>query len=153
MKSNSSLGKRAGFTIVELMMTLTVGLTLLSMTGKALSPVRENTALRSADYAIQYLVSRARSTAIERGETVRLHIDPVGDTAWIQASGTQVTRFDFAVELHADVIAAHQITVCMTSRGTGDPNCSNPTPAIVGLKVGEALRYVTILPSGQVVIQ
>lgn len=139
--------------MVELAMTLTVGLTLLSMTGKALSPVRENTALRSADYAIQYLVSRARSTAIERGETVRLHIDPVGDTAWIQAGADQVASFDFAVELRTDVVAGHHITVCMTSRGTGDPNCSNPTPAIVGLKIADALRYVTILPSGQVVVQ
>lgn len=152
MKFPVSQLKRSGFTLVELMMTLTVGITLLSMAGKALSPVRENTALRSADYAIQYLVSRARSTAIERGETVRLRIDPVGDTAWIEAGGTTVTNFDFGVELHADVIAQHSITVCMNSRGTGDANCSFPTPALVGLKVGEALRYVTILPSGQVLV-
>ena len=151
MKATSIVETRSGFTLIEVMIALAVGLTLLSMAGQALSPVREATALRSADYAVQYLVSRTRSTAIKRGETVRLHIDPVGDTAWIQAGNTQVTRFDFGLELRADVLAGAAITVCMTARGTGDPNCSYPNPAIVGLKVGEALRYVTILPSGQVV--
>lgn len=150
MKATPSVQTRSGFTLVELMIAVAIGLTLLSMAGKAMSPMREATALRSADYAVQSLVSRTRATAIKRGETVRLHIDPVGDTAWIQAGSTQVTRFDFDMELRADVLAGTAITVCMTARGTGDPTCSNPTPAIVGLKVGDAIRYVNILPSGQV---
>ena len=147
----SPQGVRAGFTVVELLIALVIGLTLLSMAGQALSPVREASALRSSDYAIQYLVSRARATAIERRETVRHRIDPVGDTAWIQAGTDQVTRFDFDAELGADVVAGHTVTVCMTARGTGDPTCSQPTPAVIGLKVAEATRYVTILPSGQVI--
>lgn len=142
---------RAGFSLIEGILALAIGLVLLSITARAMAPVREASALRSGDQVVRSMLSRTRAEAIQRGETVRLRFDPTGDTAWIQASAGQLDRFDFDDELGVDLRASHSVTVCMTPNGVADANCSFPSIALIGLSTGTSHRFVTMLPSGQVI--
>ena len=146
-----SVSATSGFSILEIIISLAIGLVLLSITAKAMSPAREATAVRSADQAVRSLVSRARAESIQRGTDVEFRVDPTGDSAWIQVGGQQITRFDFHDELGIDVLSTHAVTVCMTPRGVADANCNTPSVPTIGFHSGSKTRYVKILPSGQVV--
>ena len=140
-----------GFSIVELMLALAIGFVLLGITVRAMAPVRQASAVRSGDFVVRSMLSRARAEAIERNETVLMRLDPTGDTAWIQAGTDQVDRFDFHEELGVNVLAAQAVTICMTARGVADANCNYPLLPMIGLRVGGKSTYLQVLPSGQII--
>ena len=142
---------RAGFSLIEGLIAVSIGLLLLSITVRAMAPVRQASAVRSADHVVRTLMSRARAEAIERGDIVELRFDPSGDSAWVQAGSTQVDRFDFHDELGINVTAYGPVTVCMTPRGVADANCNQPTIPLIGLSLGGSYTSLKILPSGQIV--
>lgn len=151
MKRTTPSKPRAGFSLIEMTLAMAIGLVLFSATVKAMAPVRESSAMRSSDQVMRVLMSRARAEAIERGATVLMRVDPVGDSAWLEAAGQQIDRFDFHSELAVDVFAQTDVTVCMTPRGVSDSNCNQPSLPVVGFKAGGAATYIKILPSGQLI--
>lgn len=134
-----------------MVLVLGVAFVLTSMTFRAAAPVITTTSTRNAEDALRALHAKARARAIGQGTPATLLIDPVGDSAWIVQNGAQVDRFDFGKEYKADLRAFQTIQVCMTPRGVGDPDCSNPTPANLAIQIKDQTVAVAFLPMGQLV--
>jgi Tfp pilus assembly protein FimT len=151
MSRRSFLGSQAGFTILEGMVALSVSLLMLSISIRAVAPVREASSVRSADQVFRSMVTLARSHAIERGQPVQLRVDVSGDSAWVTRGNQLVDRYDFRGELDVDLISKRPITVCLMPNGVADANCSSPALADLSFQQGGTSRAVQILPTGHVV--
>jgi Tfp pilus assembly protein FimT len=133
------------------MVALTVSLVMISLSIKAIAPVREATSVRSADHVFRSMVSFARAHAIERGQPVQLRVDARGDSAWVQRGTQRVDRYDFRGELGIDVVSDQPVTVCMMPNGVGNANCSSPSVADLMFQQGGTAKAVRVLPTGHVV--
>ncbi len=78
--------------------------------------------VNAAQESVVALQARARAHAVERGTTVDFHLDPAGDSAWVEIDGEtlEVARFD-----DVDLQASGDITVCMSPRGIADTRCNS----------------------------
>ena len=107
-----------GFSLIEVVSVLMIG-------GVLANTAMSVTAWFSVNAARESLVAlhaRARAHAVERGTTVDFHLDPAGDSAWVEIDGEtlEVARFD-----DVDLQASGDITVCMSPRGIADTRCNS----------------------------
>jgi len=150
---------RSGFTLLELVVTLTVIGILSSIAILGTTGTRAGIAVSNAERVFISLSARARGHAIEMGTVVRLHVDPVRDSVWVTRAaggggvsvwvdGTSVRR-EFGVDLSAD----STFHVCYTPRGFAQPSCSSSANTrSVTLTRGGRTRTLQVLPLGQVVV-
>ena len=115
---------KKGNSLIEVVMVLMIGGVLLDMSLKAAGPVTANLSLSAAQQSFVVLHARARAHAVERGTTAEFHVDPVGDSAWIEIDGEtlDVARYD-AVNLEA----SGGLRVCM-SPGARPTRGATPSP-------------------------
>lgn len=159
MKRTSS-----GFTIVELVIALTIGVILTSLSMPAFQGVRSTLSVRNAKTMYATLHQRARARSIELGETVLFFVDSAGDSAWIfvPSSGiSDVTRF--GDELNVDIVSSTGTAphfVCMTPRGYADYDCgafggfiNSTTSGTIRLEFWQNADSTSllVLPMGQLV--
>lgn len=163
MRRNTS-----GFTIIELIVVIMIGSIL---TGVALSSFREAQTRFAVNGAKQVYMSwhqRARSKAIETGETVIMWVNLTGDSAaLLERDGSTYTWGDvqhFGTELNVDLRHPYYgaFYLCMTPRGFADRGCgywgatygiSGGIPDTVRLEfwlAGDSTS-VLLLPMGQVI--
>ncbi|MDA0312894.1 MAG: prepilin-type N-terminal cleavage/methylation domain-containing protein [Gemmatimonadetes bacterium] len=147
--------KRAGFTIIELVIALMIGSILTSI---ALSSFGNSTARFSVSGARNAFVSlhaRARASAIERGTTATLFIDLGADTAAVVRQDTVIARIDFMKEFNVNLSNSNtRLLLCMSPRGYADDGCTSFSAA-------QTLRFifrnssdtvsVDLLPLGQLI--
>lgn len=150
MSLSRAVHGRGGFTVMETLTAVSIGLVLLSMTVRSLSPVQERTALRSAEQAFRGLVARTRAQAIERGEDAVLRLDAAGDSAWIVRGTQRVEGFAFDSELAVDVQTNVPVVICMTPRGVADPACGTNAVMTILFQRGGASSAIQVLPLGQI---
>ena len=151
--------KTSGFTIIEMVFVILIGSILTAVAMRSFQNVQSAYAARSARTMYATLHQRARSRAIEMGETVLFIVDTVGDSAFIFSGGavTEVTRF--RSQLNVDLVATPTtFLLCMTPRGYADPNCSafaftatSSSPINLEFWMNADSSTVTILPMGQLV--
>ena len=84
------LRPRHGFTVIELAMVLTLMGIVTALSIPRVSAMRASAAMRSAKQEVASTLARARSLAVQRGQTVRVTRD---------SSGLQVTTTSAGVEL------------------------------------------------------
>ncbi len=98
-KSKSTRGRHGGFTLIELMVTLTVLVVLITIAVPSFDGVRLSTRLNSYATALVAGGQLARSEAIKRNAPVTLCVSADGascgtsgqwETGWIVVSGTKV---------------------------------------------------------------
>lgn len=145
--------KRAGFSLIEVIITMLVGSILVSIAMPSVTGARGRYAVTGARSTFSALHARARAQAIERGTTVRLVVDMVGDSASIW-SGTEVLEtVRFGGEMHVDIRAeSSMLRLCMTPRGYADPDCNNFTTAPqIEFRQNTDTASLTMLPLGQLV--
>lgn len=144
---------RLGFTLPEVAVAVAIGAVLLSISFKAAQPAIQATSVRSAETVFRSLHARARGIAVERGQVVRLNVDPAGDSIWIQMGNTRLETFNFHKEFGLDVRTngGGSASVCMTPRGVADPGCSQPSTFAVFFDSANRTSAVKILPMGQIV--
>ena len=117
-----------GFTMIELVIVILIGSLLTAVSLASFRNVQGRFAVRSAKTMYATLQQRARSRAVEIGETVIFFVDTVGDSAFIFSDGviTDVTRF--RSELNVDLRASQStFFLCMTPRGYADYECGSYT--------------------------
>lgn len=153
--------KTSGFTIVEIVFVLMVTGILTGMAFSTFSGLQTRFAVRGAKVMYATLHQRARSRAVELGETVIFFVDTVGDSAYIVSNGvtTDVTRF--AEQMDVDLRASQSTYfLCMTPRGYADYECGSytgsftaTTNSMIRLEFwrGADSTSVIVLPMGQLV--
>lgn len=142
---------RRGFTIIELIIAITVGGVLLTIAIAGFGAVESRTAARQARNVFAGLHARARAHAIEFGTTTRLEVDVGGDSVWISRDGTTLETIRFADEFAVDLTAASsRYTLCMSPRGYADTDCNSfgAAATITFARAGESMT-ATMLPLGQ----
>lgn len=139
--------------MVEMIITITVGVILLSIAIRGFGGTMSRLAVDNARQSFAALQARTRSYAVERAEITRLNVDPAGDTAWIQASGGRVDFVDFMEDRGVDVQSSTSgvITLCMNPRGFAETDCNSFGATTVDLVFGQGgeSASLTILPLGQ----
>ncbi len=138
-----------GSSLIEIVMVLLIGGVLLDISIAATGSVSASLSLNAAERSFVALHARARAHAVERGTTADFHVDPAGDSIWIEVDGEtlEVAHYD-AIDLEAD----GPITVCMSPRGTADPRCNSFSGvATVTFEAGGESSSLDILPLGKVI--
>jgi type II secretory pathway pseudopilin PulG len=142
-----------GFTLLELVIVMMVGLALMSIAVRGVGSMRSRASVQQARQAYVALHARARAQAVEFGQRTLLRIDPEGDSIWVSRNDTVLAVVRFGSEMGVDVQsggAAH--TVCMNARGFADPSCNSFTSPLTIVFIQQAdTSRVSVLPLGQVV--
>ena len=119
------IGKR-GFTIIEVVMVMVIGIALTSMAVTAFAPAQRKLAVRSARETLVAMHARTRAHAIEAGTNVVLNVDFAQNKAWISRDGTTLETLDFYDAMHVDLQGGSStLQMCMNARGFGEASCNS----------------------------
>ena len=156
--------KPSGFTLIELVFVVLIGSILTSVALASFQNVQSRFAVRGAKEMYMTLHQRARSKAVERGETVLLLVYVQGDSALIfsQSEGiTDVTRFDDQLDVDLQTPGNFSYLMCMTPRGYADYDCGSYGNFGITQTFADTVRLqfwlnadsasVLVLPMGQLV--
>ncbi len=147
------MGRRAGFTLVELVIALLIGSILTSIALSSYGNARGGFAVRGARTTFATLHARARAQAIEAGSMMRLFVDMKGDSAFIWDGTKNLETIHFADEFHVDLRGSDgSMRICMNSRGYADTGC-NSFSSTVSLQFWQNAdsASVNVMPLGQLV--
>lgn len=153
--------KPSGFTMIEIVIVVLVGSILTSMAFSSFQNVQTRFAVRGAKVMYATLQQRARSRAVEMGQTVLFYVDTVGDSAYIVSGGVTTDIVRFRDQMNVD-LRASQATylLCMTPRGYADYECGSntgnftaTTNSAIRLQfwLGADSTSLIVLPMGQLV--
>jgi len=144
--------RRSGFSIIELVVVLMVGSVLTSIAITEFNGVSGRFAVKGARQTLMSMHARARMKAVELGRTVKLNIDPVGDSIWLSRGTVVLDVVNFGREFNVDVLTSSdaEIQVCMNPRGFADTGCNNfNAPVTITFVLTSDTTSVLILPLGQ----
>ena len=146
--------RRSGFSIIELVVVLMVGSVLTSIAITEFNGVSGRFAVKGARQTLMSMHARARVQAVEFGQTVKLHVDPGGDSIWLSRDGEVLDVLDFGKEFNVDIQTStnSEVRVCMNPRGFADTGCNSFTsPVTVTFVLMSDSASVLILTLGQMV--
>jgi prepilin-type N-terminal cleavage/methylation domain-containing protein len=142
--------RKRGFTIVELVVALIIGVLLTSIAVRGFSGLQGRMAARQARQVFASIHARTRASAIEFGQTTRLNIDFDADSVWISRGAVIVEVMPFRKNLGVDIQGTGTLRLCMNSRGFADTGCNsfNATQTVV-FQAGTDTAGVQIRTLGQ----
>ena len=144
--------RRSGFSIIELVVVLMVGSILTSIAIANFNGVSGRFAVKGARQTLMSMHARARVHAVEYGRSVKLHIDPVGDSIWLSRGSEILDVMDFGQEFNVDIETSTdaRVKVCMNPRGFADTGCNNFTsPVTITFLLNSDTASVRMLTLGQ----
>ncbi len=120
-------GVRAGFTMIELLFVLLISTVLLGMATSGFESAQRSTAAHAARDSYTWLANRARSNALERGETVTMTLKPDSALARITDTSGTIDVIYFRTQYGTAVSTSDNATVvvCYGPRGFALSSCSN----------------------------
>ena len=137
---------------MELVVVLMVGSILTSIAIRSFNGVSGRFATRGARETLMSMHACARAQAVEYGQTVKLNLDPIGDSVWLSRRGEILEVVDFGEEFNVDVRTStdSSLKVCMNARGFADTGCNNfVSPVTVTLLLTSDTVWVRVLTLGQ----
>jgi Tfp pilus assembly protein FimT len=144
--------KRNGFSILEVTMSVLVGLTLTDMAVRRVAPVQSAVAVISSANTLTSLAARARAHAIERGAIVRLEIDTAEDRASVVVGAEVLESIDFesmGVDIQSE---SSRVRLCMNPSGFGETGCNSfESDITIKLVRGEKSSAIVLGPLGRVI--
>jgi len=148
---------RRGFTILELLIVLTVSGVLVGIISLSFSRVHSQLAVQASQTAFFSLHAQARAFAVERGAQVSFVVDREQDefrVEWTNPTSGEVevlNRVSVRSEYDVDVITRiDDAELCFTPRGLADPGCNNFSGTLqVDLQRGNRTASLTLLQLGQ----
>ena len=142
--------RKGGFTIIELVVALIIGVVLTSIAVRGFSGMQGRMAARQARQVFASIHARTRASAIEFGQTTRLNIDYDKDSVWISRGAVQVEVMPFRRNLGVDILGTGTLRLCMNARGFADTRCNsfNATQTIT-FQAGADTAGVQIRTLGQ----
>ncbi len=146
--------RRSGFSIIELVVVLMVGSVLTSIAITEFNGVSGRFAVKGARQTLMSMHARARVQAVEFGQTVKLHVDPGGDSIWLSRDGEVLDVLDFGKEFNVDIQTSTdaEVRVCMNPRGFADTGCNSFTsPVTITFVLTSDSASVLIFTLGQMV--
>jgi prepilin-type N-terminal cleavage/methylation domain-containing protein len=151
--------KTAGFTLIELVFVILIGSILTMVALSTFQTAQAQFAARGAKTMYATLQQRARSRAIELGETVYFFVDSGGDSAYIVSGGAVSDVTHFRRQMNVDLRSSpSSFMLCMTPQGFADPDSpactfagTSTSPVKVEFWMNADSSSVTILPMGQLV--
>mgnify|MGYP003649192034 CR=1 FL=1 len=123
--------RSSGFTMPELVIALVIGAILTSIAFASFRNVQSRFAVRGAKQAYMTLHQRARSMAVERGETVLLVMYTNQDSAALLTrdgaswSWSDHTHFENEFQVDVRTPLNQSYYMCMTPRGYSDYDCGS----------------------------
>jgi len=152
------MGKRAGFSLLELVIALVFGGILASIAMSGFGGAQGRLSVRSAQASFLSLHAQTRALAVERGVQVQLLVDPATDVVSIRLGcdgGGDIVESRNFEDAYAVTVTTGGGTasLCITPKGVANPslNAFPQTPARIVFTRGEAASEVTLLPLGQAV--
>lgn len=95
----SALGVRAGFTLAELMVVISMMSIVLAVAGPKITATMTQANVRSASVEMARRIAMARQAAIRRGRTTTFNMNSDHTKAWVN-----VTKTDGSTQLLADTL-------------------------------------------------
>jgi prepilin-type N-terminal cleavage/methylation domain-containing protein len=143
--------KRSGFTIIELLVVLVVGVILLSIVVDGMDGYQTKSAIRQARNVFLSMHARTRAQAVEFGQITQLNVDSDGDSVWISRNDTTLAVVQFRTDMGVDIYGDGVATLCMTPRGFADSSCNSFGESTMNVRFiqGGRASDVSILPLGQ----
>jgi len=118
--------KEKGFTLMELVVVLTLFSIGTSIGVGAVGGAMDRTAVRGANRSFSAIHARARSHAVQRGVQVHFIADAAVDSVWINEGDSTVAAFALKEDLGVDLQSSPQrFEICMNARGLSDRACNS----------------------------
>lgn len=142
---------RSGFTIIEIIVVLVIMGVMALVAFPSLGDAVTNRRAQNARNDLIYMASRAQMAAVERGEMVRLSMNPTTNVVTtLVASGDTIEVFDMEAEDDADLlISSGTLHVCYSPLGFAHPSCSD-TSDNIGVEVGGNTLWASLSATGAV---
>lgn len=162
MPFHRTRSRRSGFTLLEMIVVITITGVMASIAILAFSTVHGRLGARSAQDNFLSVHAQARAFAVERGRTVRLVMDTAEDllrVEWTGPGGVEtLSELDLGREFDVNMTLESGSTttpgiVCFTPRGIAEPGCGTVTTTTRlrftrGTRT-DGVREVELLPFGQ----
>ena len=117
--------KIGGFSLIELVLVILIGSVLTSVALSSFQTAQNRFRVRGAKGVYVTMHQRARSRAVEMGETVLFVVNTAGDSVWSLSGGGGVTEIKrFRSEFNVD-LRGSSFFLCMTPRGYADYSCGS----------------------------
>ena len=133
--------KRSGFTIVELIIVLTIAGLTMAMAAPRVENVRVQTSVRTAQTQVASYVSAARAAAIQRGTPAHLHVE--GGRIWVtvEENGTlAVLKQPTAMQSELGVELSSSVPeITFNSRGFAPALAASATLVVARQGVSDSL--------------
>ena len=148
----------AGFTAIELIIAIVIGSILTTVALSRISGAQSRIAVRGAQSTYAAIHYRARVHGIEKGRTVRLHVETLGDSVWIEDSGTVLEKIRFGednIDLRIRTPSTQtEYTLCFTPRGYTNTSCNTTTATFTRMFMVQGADSIGlwVFPLGQLTL-
>lgn len=150
MPFHRTRSRRSGFTLLEMIVVITIGGILASIVFTTFSRVQGQLGTRSAQTNFLSLHAQARSLAVERGQMARFIVTEDTGRVRIEVGTDVINELSLADEFDVTMDSGGDFTHCFSPRGIADLGCTTfSTVRTVTFTRGNRTTQVALLPLGQ----
>ncbi len=152
-------GSRAGFSLLEVLVTLMLLSMVYAIALPSIGRTRIQASVHNSSQAVMGTISLAKAAAVRFGRPSVLRLDSARDRIWVEVdttlAGTGSTAalgyFSFREELKVD-LKANRTALCFDGRGIGTTRAACPQAgAVIIVALKQSADTVFVSPLGRVI--